>query len=213
MPHKETAVAIMDRVAPLVTKIGAMNCVVVGPDGALEGNNFEAFGYAESLAQELPGWRADSGPIVILGAGGGARAVAAGLAERGATEIRVINRSPERAQKLAADLGKPVSVLPWAEREEALRDAVLVVNSTSQGMKGQPPLDIRLDALPVSAAASDLIYMPRETPFLAAARSRGNRTVNGLGMLLNQARPAFKAWFGVMPEVTPDLRASIEATL
>lgn len=213
MPHKERAIPVMDRVSPLVKKIGAMNCVVVGADGALEGNNFEAFGYAESLAQEIPGWRADAGPIVILGAGGGARAVAVGLAERGAKEIRVINRSPERAEKLAADLGSPIKTLPWAMREEALRDAVLVVNSTSQGMKGQPPLEIRLDALPKSAAASDLIYTPLETPFLEQARRRGNRTVNGLGMLLNQARPAFKAWFGVMPEVTGELRASIEATI
>jgi shikimate dehydrogenase len=213
MPHKEKAIPVMDRVSPLVSRIGAMNCVVVGADGSLEGNNFEAFGYAESLAQELPGWRADRGPIVILGAGGGARAVAAGLIERGATEIRVINRSPERAERLVADLGAPIVALPWSMREEALRDAALVVNSTSQGMKGQPPLDIRLDALPVTAAVSDLIYIPRETPFLEQARLRGNPTVNGLGMLLNQARPAFKAWFGVMPVVTPELRASIEATL
>jgi shikimate dehydrogenase len=139
--------------------------------------------------------------------------VVAGLLERGATDIRVINRSPERAEKLASDLGAPVVALPWAMREEALRDVALVVNSTSQGMKGQPPLDIRLDALPATAAVSDLIYMPGETPFLEQARLRGNRTVNGLGMLLNQARPAFKAWFGVMPEVTAELRASIEATL
>jgi shikimate dehydrogenase len=213
MPHKEKAIPVMDRVSPLVGKIGAMNCVVVGSDGALEGHNFEAFGYAESLAQEIPGWRADLGPIVILGAGGGARAVAAGLIERGATDIRVINRSPDRAEKLAADLGHPISTLPWSMREEALADAALVVNSTSQGMKGQPALEIRLDALPATSAVSDLIYMPRETPFLEQARLRGNATVNGLGMLLNQARPAFKAWFGVMPDVTSELRARIEATL
>jgi shikimate dehydrogenase len=213
MPHKEKAIPVMDRISPMVRKVGAMNCVVVGADGALEGNNFEAFGYAESLAQEIPDWQADRGPIVVLGAGGGARAVVAGLMERGAKEIRVFNRSRERAEHLASDLGAPVVALPWSMREEALRDAVLVVNATSQGMKGHPPLDIRLDGLPVTAAASDLIYMPGETPFLAQARARGNHTVNGLGMLLNQARPAFEAWFGVMPDVTPELRASIEATL
>ncbi|MFO1161348.1 MAG: shikimate dehydrogenase [Reyranellaceae bacterium] len=213
MPHKETAVGIMDRVSPLVRKVGAMNCVVVAADGTLEGHNFEAFGYAESLAQEIPGWRADAGPIVLLGAGGGARAVVAGLAERGAREIRVINRSPARAEKLVRDLGSPAVALPWESRHDALADAVLVVNATSQGMHGQPPLDIDLAKLPASAAVSDLIYAPRETPFLAAARGRGNRAVNGLGMLLNQARPAFKAWFGVMPDVTPELRARIEATI
>lgn len=213
MPHKETAIPIMDRVSPLVRKIGAMNCVVVTADGALEGHNFEAFGYAESLAQELPGWRADAGPVVILGAGGGARAVAAGLADRGARDIRVLNRSAERARKLAADLGPPVTVHDWNARGDVLADAALVVNATSQGMHGQPPLDIRLDRLPAGAAVSDLIYTPRETPLLVQARERGHRTINGLGMLLNQARPAFKAWFGVMPDVTADLRASIEATI
>jgi shikimate dehydrogenase len=213
MPHKETAVGIMDRVSPQVRKVGAMNCVIVAEDGSLEGHNFEAFGYAESLGQEVPGWRADSGPIVLLGAGGGARAVVAGLTERGAREIRVINRSPERAQKLASDLGPPVVTLPWESRHDALADAALVINSTSQGMPGQPPLDLRLDNLPATAVVSDLIYIPKETPLLVAARLRGNKTVNGLGMLLNQARPAFKAWFGVMPEVTPELRSLIEATI
>lgn len=213
MPHKETAVGVMDRVSPLVRKVGAMNCVVVASDGSLEGHNFEAFGYAESLVQEIPGWRADAGPIVVLGAGGGARAVVAGLAERGAREIRVINRSPARAEKLVHDLGSPAVARPWDSRHDALADAVLVVNATSQGMHGQRPLDIDLAKLPASAAVSDLVYAPKETLFLATARARGNRTVNGLGMLLNQARPAFKAWFGVMPEVTPELRARIEATL
>jgi shikimate dehydrogenase len=213
MPHKETAVGIMDYVSPLVRKIGAMNCVIVAADGSLEGHNFEAFGYAESLAQEVPGWRADAGPIVLLGAGGGARAVVAGLTERGAREIRIINRSPERAQKLASDLGPPVITLPWESRHDALADAALVINSTSQGMPGQPPLELSLDKLPAAAVVSDIIYIPKETPLLAAARLRGNKTVNGLGMLLNQARPAFKAWFGVMPEVTPELRSLIEATL
>jgi shikimate dehydrogenase len=213
MPHKETALPYMDYLAPLVQKIGSMNCVVVTADGRLEGHNFEAFGHAESLAQEVPGWRADAGPVVVLGAGGGARAVVAGLAERGAREIRVINRSPERAQKLAADLGAPVVTLPWESRHDAIADAALVVNSTSQGMPGQPPLDLNLDKLPASAVVSDIIYIPKETPLLLAARQRGNKTVNGLGMLLNQGRPAFKAWFGVMPEVTPELRAVIEATL
>lgn len=213
MPHKETAIPVMDRLSPLVRRIGAMNCVVVAPDGSLEGHNFEAFGYVDSLAQEVSGWRADAGPIVMLGAGGGARAVAAGLLERGATKIRVFNRTPERAAKLAAHLGPRVEALPWAQRFDAAADAALVVNASSQGMRGQPPLDMRLDAAPIAAVVSDLIYSPRETPFLAEARRRGHPTVNGLGMLLNQARLSFKAWFGVTPEVTPDVRSMIEATI
>ena len=149
----------------------------------------------------------------MLGAGGGARAVAAGLLERGATKIRVFNRTPERAAKLAAHLGPRVEALPWAQRFDAAADAALVVNASSQGMRGQPPLDMRLDAAPIAAVVSDLIYSPRETPFLAEARRRGHPTVNGLGMLLNQARLSFKAWFGVTPEVTPDVRSMIEATI
>ena len=210
MPHKETAVSLMDRVSPLVRKIGAMNCVIVAPDGSLEGHNFEAFGYAASLSQEIRGWRPDAGPIVVLGAGGGARAVVAGLAEEGASAIRVLNRSPERAEKLVADMGPPAVAVRWADRHDVVADAILVVNCTNQGMHGQPPLDIKLDRMPETAVASDLIYNPGETPFLAAARARGVRTINGLGMLLNQARPAFKAWFGVMPEVTAELRALME---
>ena len=213
MPHKETAVPFMDRISPLVRRIGAMNCVVVAEDGSLEGHNFEAFGYAESIVQAVPGWQADAGPIVVFGAGGAARAVVAGLAERGAKEIRVLNRTRARAEALATDLGHPATVVDWTERHDALSDATLVVNATNQGMHGAPPLDLKLDRLPPEAIVSDLIYAPKETPFLAAARTRGNRTVNGLGMLLNQARPAFEAWFGVMPDITPELRAKIEATI
>jgi shikimate dehydrogenase len=211
MPHKELALSIVDRVSSVARQIGAMNCVIVADDGSLEGHNFEAFGYAESLVQEVPGWRADAGPVVIMGAGGGARAVIAGLADRGARDIRVCNRSPARAEKLAAEFG--VKVLPWDIRHDAIADAALLVNTTNQGMGREPALDLRLEKLAANAVVSDLNYLPKETPLLAAARARGHRTVNGLGMLLNQARPAFKNWFGVMPDVTPDLRAAIEATL
>jgi shikimate dehydrogenase len=149
----------------------------------------------------------------VIGAGGGARAVLVSLADKGAREIRLINRTAERAAALAQEFGSPIRALPWSERHAALDGAAMLVNTTSQGMTGQPPLDLALDRLPGAALVSDIIYIPRETPLLEAARRRGNRTVNGLGMLLNQARPAFHAWFGVMPEVTPELRAMIEATI
>ena len=213
MPHKEIAFPFMDRISPLAAKIKAINCVVVGDDGALEGHNFDGFGYAESLAEEIDGWRADAGPIVVIGAGGGARAVVAGLAERGAKEIRVINRSEARATALVADLGPPALALPWASRRDALADAALLVNTTNQGMRDHAPLNLDLARLPAAAIVSDIIYAPRETPLLMAARLRGNRVINGLGMLIHQARPAFQAWFGVMPQVTPTLRAMLEATL
>jgi shikimate dehydrogenase len=213
IPHKEAAFGIVDEVDLLARRIGAINCVVVRPDGALFGRNHDGWGYIESIIEAAPGWRADAGPIVVVGAGGGARAVVVGLADRGAREIRIVNRTLERAREFERTIGGPVRALDWASRADALDGAAMLVNTTSQGMVGQPTLDISLDRLPTTALVSDIIYIPKETPLLAAARARGNRTVNGLGMLLNQARPAFRDWFGVMPEVTPELRAMIEATI
>jgi shikimate dehydrogenase len=212
IPHNEAAFEIVDRVDPLARRIGAINCVVVAPDGTLDGRNNDGFGYIQSIVEAEPAWRADSGPIVVIGAGGGARAVLVSLADQGAREIRLVNRTPERAQALAREFGAPIRPLAWDQRNTALAGAAMLVNTTSQGMAGQPALDLSLDRLPNSALVSDIIYVPRETPLLAAASRRGNRTVNGLGMLLHQARPAFHAWFGVMPDVTPELFAMIEAT-
>jgi shikimate dehydrogenase len=213
IPHKEAALRIIDRVDPLAQRIGAVNTVIAHPDGTLEATNTDAFGYIASIREAWPTWRADVGPIVVLGAGGGARAVLASLIDAGTREIRLLNRTLARAQRLAREFGAPITALPWEEREQALADAAMLVNTTNQGMAGEPPLEISLDRLPRSAFVSDIIYIPKETPLLAAARARGNPTVNGLGMLLHQARPAFRAWFGIMPEVTPELRAMIEATL
>jgi len=213
IPHKEAALALVDRVDAMARRIGAINTVVVAEDGSLDGFNTDAFGYIESLLEAKPGWRADAGPAVILGAGGSARAVTASLAERGAKEIRLLNRTRARADAIAREFGPPVVALPWGEREEALAGAALLVNATSQGMERQPPLELSLARLPIAALVSDIVYIPLETPLLAAARKRGNATVNGLGMLLHQGRPAFKAFFGIMPEVTPELRRMIEATI
>jgi shikimate dehydrogenase len=213
IPHKEAALSIIDHVDPLARRIGAINLIVVEENGSLTGRNTDGFGYIESILEAAPGWRADAGPAVVIGAGGGARAVLVGLADRGAKEIRLINRSAERATALQQEFGAPIEAIAWGDRSTALAGAAMLVNTTSQGMQGQPPLEIALDELPTSALVSDIVYIPRETPLLAAARARGNRTVNGLGMLLNQARPAFQAWSGIMPTVTPELRAMIEATL
>jgi shikimate dehydrogenase len=213
IPHKETAMRIVDRVDKLAQRIGAINTIVVGEDGSLAGFNNDAYGFIECLREARPSWRADAGPAVVLGSGGGARAIVASLAEEGAPEIRLFNRTASRAEALAQHYGAPVKALPWEERHAGLDGAALVVNTTSQGMVGQPALDLLLDALPKSAYVADIIYIPLETPLLAAARARGNPIVNGLGMLLHQARPAFKAWFGILPEVTPELRQLIEATL
>jgi shikimate dehydrogenase len=213
IPHKVAAMHLVDRVDAFARRIGAINTIVVEDDGTLSGYNNDGFGYVRSLHDAQADWRADAGPVVVLGAGGAARAVVATLADAGAREIRLLNRTPQHAQDIAQAVGAVVHVLPWEQRNDALAGAALLVNTTSQGMSGQPPLDLSLAALPQHALVSDVIYVPLETPLLAAARARGNATVNGLGMLLNQARPAFKAWFGVMPEITAELRRDIEATL
>ncbi len=212
IPHKQTALDFVDTVDPLAQSIGAVNCVVVRPDGSLAGFNHDAFGYIESVREAQPNWRADTGPIAVIGAGGAARAVIIAFVEQGAREIRLVNRTPARAKRLERDLGGPITTIAWEHRERALDGAAMLVNTTNQGMIGESPLDLCLDLLPASALVSDIVYIPRETPLLAAARSRGNATVNGLGMLLHQARPAFRAWFGIMPDVTSELRAMMEAT-
>jgi shikimate dehydrogenase len=213
IPHKEAAMRLVERVDPLAKRIGAINTIVVGDDGMLSGSNTDAFGFIESLKEARPDWRADAGPATIMGAGGGARAVIASLAERGAKEIRVANRTLARAEALARDFGPPIRAVAWERRHDALDGASLLVNTTNQGMSGQPPLDLSLEQLPRSALIADIVYIPLETPLLAAARERGNSVVNGVGMLIHQARAAFKAWFGVMPDATPELRRILEATI
>jgi len=212
VPHKVRAMQLMDDLHPVARRMAAINTIVVREDGSLYGMNNDGAGWAQSLRDADPAWRGDAGPVLLLGAGGAARAIVVALLDEGAPEIRICNRTREKAQALADEFGPKVKALDWAEREDAQAGVSLLVNSTTQGMHGQSPLELRLDALPVQALVSDAIYIPLETPLLAAARARGHRTVNGLGMLLNQARPAFKAWFGVMPEITPELRAAIQAT-
>jgi shikimate dehydrogenase len=213
IPHKQEAMKVVDEVDALARSIGAISCVVVRPDGSLAGTNNDCYGFIHAVKQEQPGWRADTGPIVVIGAGGGSRAVCYGLVREGAREIRLVNRSFERAREIARAFGAPIKALRWEDRHEALEGAAMVVNTTSQGMVGNSALEIRLDKLQTSALAADIVYIPLETPFLAAARARGNRTINGLGMLLNQGRPAWKAWFGIEPEVTAELRAIVEKTI
>jgi len=212
IPHKVAAMELVDRVDPLAKRVGAINTVVVQGDGALAGYNTDVFGYIQSLIDALPQWRADQGPVAVVGAGGAARAVIAGLLDAGAKEIRLANRSDAKALDMAHEFGCLVHYVPWKERNDALDQIALLVNTTNQGMQGEPPLAINLNHLPLEALVSDIIYVPTETPLLAAARARGNPTVNGLGMLLNQARPAFNSWFGVMPSITSDLIEKLRAT-
>jgi len=213
IPHKRNAMTIVDEVDPVAIRIGAISCVAVRPDGSLLGSNNDCYGFIHNLKQSRPGWRADAGPVVVLGAGGGSRAVCYGLLQEGAKEIRLANRTLARARGIASEFGGAIEVAKWENRHEALEGAAMVVNATSQGMSGEHALDIRLDKLPKAALVADIIYVPLETPFLAAARQRGNPTINGLGMLLHQGRPAWKAWFGIEPEVTAELRSLLERSI
>lgn len=213
IPHKVEALKSLDRIDPLAQRIGAVNTVVVEPDGSLTGLNTDGFGYIQSLHAAHAGWKTTAGPITVVGAGGAARAIIVSLIENGARDIRLVNRSFDKAHDMAQELGPQVQAVAWGERHGALAEVNLLVNTTNQGMHGENALDLQLDQLPVEALVSDIIYVPIETPLLAAARLRGNPTVNGLGMLLHQARSAFAAWFGVMPEVTPSLYTKVQATL
>ena len=212
VPHKVNAMRFMDELHPAARRVAAINTIVVQPDGRLLGMNNDGAGYIQSLRDADPTWRGNAGPALVLGAGGAARAIVVALLDEGVPELRITNRTLERAQELANDFGDRVKVVPWAERNDAMAGVSLLVNTTTLGMHGQAPLDVALGALPLEAMVSDAIYIPLETPLLAQARMRGHRTVNGLGMLLNQARPAFQSWFGVLPEVTPELRAAVQAT-
>ena len=210
LPHKQAGLAVCHQVEPLAERIGAVNTVVF-EDGRLEGRNTDAFGFLENLRQGAPAWDAAAGPALVLGAGGAARAVAAALLDAGAPEVRLSNRTAARAEALAGALGARVVPVPWESRADALDGLALLVNTTSLGMAGQPALDLDLDPLPAAALVTDIVYTPLETPLLARARARGNPAVDGLGMLLHQARPGFEAWFGVAPEVTAELRAFVLA--
>ncbi|WP_119679801.1 shikimate dehydrogenase [Indioceanicola profundi] len=206
VPHKEAALRAVDRLDPVAKRIGAVNTILVHEDGTLEGRNTDGFGFVENLREGAPGWRADAGPAVVLGAGGAARAILVALLEEGAPEIRLTNRTAARAEELAAEIGGPIRIVPWERRADALSGAALLVNTTTQGMTGQPALEIELSDLPATALVTDIVYTPLVTPLLAAAQARGNPVVDGIGMLLHQARPGFAVWFGLDPQVTPELR-------
>lgn len=216
LPHKEQILKVMDQVEPMAKRIGAVNTVIVRSDGSLYGINTDGFGFMENINQGYGDWKADQGPVVVLGSGGAARAIVAALMETGVPEIRLVNRTLERARKLAEDMSvdgakSVVRCLAWEERSQALEAAALLVNTTSLGMTGNPPLDIALDCLPTDSLVTDIVYSPLRTALLQAAASRGNPVLDGLGMLLHQARASFSAWFGVEPEVTEEMRRHVLA--
>ncbi len=216
VPHKQAALEAITSAGGVVTeearRIGAVNTVVFHANGPVEGDNTDAFGFMENLREKAPQWKGDS-PVVVLGAGGAARAICVGLAEAGVKEIRIVNRTEEKAQNLARMLGPSILPVSWEDRETSMADVSLLVNGTSLGMAGSPLLGLALACLPAAAVVYDIVYAPLETPLLGAAKARGNPVVDGLGMLIHQARPAFEAWFGVLPEATSELRETLEADL
>ncbi|MDB5413163.1 MAG: Shikimate dehydrogenase [Rubritepida sp.] len=204
VPHKEAAFAICDTVSPRALRAGAVNTLVFN-DGRIEGDCTDGFGFLASL----PDFDPTSGPAVVLGAGGAARAIAAALLDAGCPHLTLVNRTLARAEELAHALGGPVFV----SDTPPLEGAALLVNATSLGMAGQPPLVIDLAPLPSHAVVADIVYVPLETPLLAAARARGLVGSDGLGMLLHQARIGFEAWFGIAPAVDEELRRIVAADI
>jgi shikimate dehydrogenase len=218
LPHKVDVLAMLDSVDPAARRIGAVNTVVKQPDGSLRGSNTDAFGFLEHLRQSAPGWKPGSGPVAVIGAGGAARAVIVALLDAGVPELRLTNRTRATAIDLGTMLaptdGRQLAVVPWAERAEMLDGTTLLVNTTSLGMAGHEPLELALDRLPRTAVVDDIVYVPLETDLLRRARARGNPCVDGLGMLLHQGRPQFRAWFGgALPRVTPALRKAVAGDL
>lgn len=214
IPHKEAAFAAVARRDAAAELIGAVNTLWF-EDGALVGGNTDALGFAANLDEHAPGWT-KAGTAVVLGAGGAARAVIHALKGRGFGDIRVTNRTVSRAEELADRFGEGVSAHPVAATDELLADAGLLVNTTALGMAGKPggeELPANPEKLPRHAVVTDIVYVPLETPLLAAARRRGLKTVDGLGMLLHQAVPGFERWFGTRPEVTRELREMIIADM
>lgn len=199
VPLKEAALALASGASERARAVGAANTLTF-EEGGVHADNTDGHGFLANLREGAPGWDASQGPAVVLGAGGAARAVLAALLEAGAPEIRLLNRTRARAEALAAEFGPRVAPGDWSAAPEALREAALVVNATSLGMAGQPPLDLDMGALPSGAVVTDLVYTPLETPLLRAARARGCVAVDGLGMLLHQAVPGFERWFGATPK-------------
>ena len=207
VPHKEAALAAVNIRETEAVRCGAVNTIIVQPDGTLLGRNTDVYGFMKNLQSNHPDLPFKQGSAVVLGAGGAARAVCASLIDGGIAELRLVNRTLSRAEAMAGHIGGPIKIYSWKERELALDDALLLVNATSLGMSGGKALDMNLTRLPPKAVVNDIVYTPLETPLLRAAAKRGNPVVDGLGMLLHQARPGFAAWFGVEPEVTPGLRS------
>ena len=209
IPHKETVLEFAHTVTDRAALIGAANTLIFHEDGRIHADNTDGYGFMENLRQNAPGWSAAVGPAAVLGAGGAARAVVTSLIDAGAPEIRLANRTRDRAEALRSEFGPRIVVHDWVRASEMIAGAATVVNTTSLGMVGKPELKVSLAALDPAAVVNDLVYAPLRTPFLEAAAERGALTVDGLGMLLHQAAPGFERWFGLRPVVDAGLRHAV----
>jgi shikimate dehydrogenase len=211
IPHKEAAMTVAEP-DDRATAVGAANTLWLD-GGTLRATNTDVEGFLDNLDASAPKWDEGLETAIVLGAGGAARAIVFGLIQRGVKRIHLANRTLARAEALRERFGEAVHPVAWEEVGGLLASAQLLVNTTSLGMHGQPPLQIKVENLPASAVVAEIVYVPLETELLAAAGKRGLRTADGLGMLLYQAVRAFQLFFGVRPEVTPELRAMVEADL
>jgi shikimate dehydrogenase len=209
-PHKEAAYSFCDRRTTVAAALGAVN-TLWREDGLLWGDNTDVVGFLANMDDSAPGWARRAGSAVVVGAGGAARAIIYALISRGFQRIAIVNRTQTRAEALAAHFGGAAQARSWTQLTTELTGADLLVNTSILGMAGQPPLVVDLGPLPERAVVADIVYVPLRTPLIEAARARGLRAVEGLGMLLHQAAPAFARWFGERPTVTPALRAILEA--
>lgn len=205
VPHKEAAFRLADVTTDRARAVGAVNTLWF-EDGRLCGDNTDGIGFLAHLSASQPGWETVTGTVVILGAGGAARGIVAALLAAGVDRVVIANRTPGRAEDLAQLFGKRASACDWTALPTVLPAADLLINTTSLGMQGQPPLDLDIAPLGRDAIVADIVYVPLDTPLLAQARRRGHRTTDGLGMLLHQAVPGFERWFGRRPVVTQELR-------
>ena len=209
VPYKEKVMDFADLVTDRAALIGSANTLIFRKDGKFHADNTDSYGFIQNLRQKAPDWDPKAGPAAILGAGGAARAVIAALVEVGVSEILISNRTKARAEKLKADFGKRLRVVDWVQAGNMLEEAATVINTTSLGMVGKPPLRVPLDGLQKGTLVTDLVYAPLMTHLLNEANEAGCVTVDGLGMLLHQAVPAFERWFGVRPQVTDETRAAV----
>ena len=211
IPHKVASFNIADETTTRAQRLGAANTITYHPERGIVADNTDGFGFIENLRTARPNWSGTEGPASVLGAGGASRAIVAALLDAGVSELRLSNRTKSKAEAIADELGGPVTVVDWNDVEDSLDGAKLIVNTTSMGMQGGPPLSLTLEKVGKDSLVTDAVYAPPDTPFLQLARSQGAETVDGLGMLLHQARPGFAAWFGQEPEVDDALRQVVLA--